>query len=154
MQHEPFTTEWHRVLKAGWQECKLVDGRPGTGVLLQAVYFVMLARLLGASSMNLWGAFALTALVAQYAPLEREQFFCAMCRANTALSRLLGKPVSVTVSMGIMLTIALHLLGPHLLNPKVRPCTFGGYSQLSFAQLTAETARVFQAFDNLKLLRG
>ncbi len=145
--------EWQRIRKsplahnAGW----LLAGQ-GSGLLLQAAYFVILARLLGVVEYGVFvGAFAFTGLVGQYGPLgtgtllmryvsgERQQF--AVYWGNLLL---------VTLSMGTLLVLALHLLAPRLLNPRSASLVLlAATANCLCAQITVETARIFQTFEQM-----
>src|ERR1700751_567889 len=92
---------------AGW----MTIGQ-GLGFLLQATYFVILARLLGVVEYGVYaGAFALTSVVAQYSPLGTGTVCLRYVSGDrSAFSAYWGNIILVTVGIGGLLTLALRLL--------------------------------------------
>lgn len=134
---------------AGW----LLGGQ-GLGLLLQAIYFIILARLLGNVQYGIFaGAFAFASLVAQYSALGTGTVFLRYVSSDhSAFSIYWGNILVVTTVLGGALVVALDLLGPKLLNPASAALVlFAAIANCVFAQLTIESARVFQTFEQMPL---
>jgi O-antigen/teichoic acid export membrane protein len=151
-------TLWHRewrrlrgsslIRNTSW----MVAGQ-GSSVLLQAAYFVMLARLLGAAQYGIFaGAFAFTSIVAQYGSLGTGMVFIRYVPGDRKVFAVYwGNILLVTVSIGLLLTAALYFIGHQLLNPySAALVPLAGIANCLCAQLTTETGRVFQAFEQLQ----
>jgi O-antigen/teichoic acid export membrane protein len=133
----------------GW----MVVGQ-GTGVLLQAIYFVVLARLLGASQYGIFaGAFAFTSIAAQYSSLGSGWVLIRYVSGDRKVfAAYWGNILLVTCSASLVLIVALRLLAPHLLNPySAALVPLAAIANCFAVQLTAETARVFQAFEEIRV---
>jgi len=134
---------------AGW----LLVGQ-GLGLLLQAVYFVILAHLLGPIQYGVYaGAFAFANLVAQYSSLGTGSVFLryvSMDRSRFAVYW--GNILVVTTVVGGALVLALNLLGPKLLNPASAAIVLvAAIGNCICVQLTIEAGRVFQTFEEMRL---
>jgi O-antigen/teichoic acid export membrane protein len=147
--------EWNRIRlsmlarNAGW----MFVGQ-GTGLLLQAVCFAVLARLLGALEYGIFaGAFAFVGLVAQYSTLGTGTVLLRYVPGNRKIFGVYwGNVLLVTLVLGSVLTLVLHLLGRHLLNPaSAALVVLAAIANCFCAQLITETARVFQAFEEMRL---
>jgi O-antigen/teichoic acid export membrane protein len=133
----------------GW----MVAGQ-GTGFVLQAVYFVMLARLLGATQYGIYaGAFAFTSIAAQYSSLGSGVVLIRyVSRERNVFAAYWGNILLTTSVVSAVVIAALYFLAPHLLNPYSAVLVpLAGISNCFAAQLTAETGRVFQAFEQLRI---
>jgi O-antigen/teichoic acid export membrane protein len=125
----------------------------GLGLLLQAVYFVILARLLGPLQYGIYaGAFAFASLLAQYSPLGTGTVFLRYVSSDhSAFAVYWGNILAVTLVVGGALTAALDLLGGRLLNPSSAALVLlAAISNCFFAQLTIESSRVFQTFEQMR----
>lgn len=134
---------------AGW----LLVGQ-GLSLLLQSVYFVVLAHLLGPIQYGIYaGAFAFANLVAQYSALGTGSVFLryvSMDRSTFAVYW--GNILAVTTVVGGALVVALDLLGPKLLNPESAAIVLlAAIGNCIFVQLTIEAGRVFQTFEQMRL---
>lgn len=126
----------------------------GSGVILQATYFVVLARLLGPREYGVFiGAFAFTGMVASYSTLGTGTLFLryvSLDRKEFAVYW--GNLLCVTTLIGALLTCFLHLLAPRILNPASATLVLlAAIANCFCAQLTSETARVFQAFERMQI---
>jgi O-antigen/teichoic acid export membrane protein len=133
----------------GW----MVVGQ-GTGVLLQAIYFVVLARLLGASQYGIFaGAFAFTSIAAQYSSLGSGWVLIRYVSGERKIfAAYWGNILLVTCSVSLVLIAVLRVLAPHLLNPySAALVPLAAIANCFAAQLTAETGRVFQAFEEIRV---
>jgi O-antigen/teichoic acid export membrane protein len=137
------------VRNAGW----MFAGQ-GSGYLLQAAYFVILARLLGTLEYGIFaGAFAFTSLVSQYSTLGTGTVLLRYVAGNRKFFAVYwGNILAVTAALGTALTIALHFIGRHMLNPSSAALVLlAAIANCLCAQLTTETARVFQAFEKMRI---
>jgi O-antigen/teichoic acid export membrane protein len=133
---------------AGW----LFAGQ-GLGLLLQAAYFVIIARLLGPMQYGIYaGAFAFASLVAQYSALGTGTVFLRYVSSDrSAFSIYWGNILVVTSVVGGALVLVLVLLGPRILNPASAALVlFAAIGNCICAQLTIESGRVFQAFEQMR----
>jgi len=134
---------------AGW----LVAGQ-GLGLLLQAAYFVILARLLGPLQYGVYaGAFAFANLVAQYSALGTGSIFLRYVSSDRSTFAVYwGNILVVTSVVGGALVVVLDLLGPRLLNPASAALVLlAAIGNCICSQLTIESARVFQTFEQMRL---
>lgn len=134
---------------AGW----VLIGQ-GTGVVLQALYFILLARLLGATQYGVFaGAFAFTALFAQYSPLGSGiVFFRYVSMERDAFGVYWGNLLFSTVGMSCLLIVGLVHFAPRLLNSSSASLVIlAATSNCLLGPLTEQTARVFQCFERMKV---
>ena len=133
---------------AGW----LFAGQ-GMGLLLQAAYFIILARLLGPMQYGVYaGAFAFASLVAQYSALGTGTVFLRYVSSDhSAFAVYWGNILVVTSVVGGALVVALDLLGPRILNPASAALVLlAAIGNCVCAQLTIESGRVFQTFEQMR----
>jgi O-antigen/teichoic acid export membrane protein len=133
---------------AGW----LFAGQ-GLGLLLQAAYFVIIARLLGPMQYGIYaGAFAFASLVAQYSALGTGTVFLRYVSSDhSVFSIYWGNILVVTSVVGGALVVILVLLGPRILNPASAALVLlAAIGNCICAQLTIESGRVFQAFEQMR----
>jgi O-antigen/teichoic acid export membrane protein len=150
--------EWKRLLgtTTGRNTVWMAAGQ-GTSVLLQAGYFVILARLLGAVEYGVYGgAFALAMLVSLYTTLGSGMVLLRYVSGEpTKFAVYWGNLLFVTVTVGTTMTIVLSFLGPHFLNARSATLLpLAAISNCICAQVTGETGRVFQAFEKLRFTAG
>ncbi|HEY2470787.1 MAG TPA: oligosaccharide flippase family protein [Terracidiphilus sp.] len=147
--------EWTRVTKslvarnAGW----MFVGQ-GTGAVLQAACFIVLARLLGAAEYGVFiGAFAYTGLVAQYSSLGSGTLLLRYVSEDRKTFPVYWGNVLVSTAVtGAILIAVLCCLAPHLLNARSASLVFlAGISNCVFATLTEQTGRVFQCFQMMRV---
>ena len=126
----------------------------GLGLVLQAAYFVILARLLGPLQYGVYaGAFAFASLVAQYSALGTGTVFLRYVSSeHSAFAVYWGNILVVTSVVGGGLVVALYLLGPRLLNPASAALVLlAAIGNCICAQLTIESGRVFQTFEKMRV---
>jgi O-antigen/teichoic acid export membrane protein len=134
---------------AGW----MLAGQ-GTGVVLQAVYFVILARLLGAAQYGAFvGAFALTALVSPYCSLGSGLILLQYVSVRREAFRSYWGNILVSVcGVGSVVIAALACAAPYLLNASSASLViFAALSNCLFGPLVEQTARVFQCFQQMRI---
>ncbi|HTZ88911.1 MAG TPA: oligosaccharide flippase family protein [Alloacidobacterium sp.] len=134
---------------AGW----MLAGQ-GIGVVSQAIYFVVLARLLGAVEFGIFaGAYAFASLAAPYSSLGTGTLLLRYVSLDRSQSKAYwGNVVLVTSIVGGLLIFGIHFLGLHLLNPSsAHLVALAAFANCLCAQLTLESGRVFQAFEKLRI---
>lgn len=133
---------------AGW----LFAGQ-GFSFFVQALYFVLLARLLGTSQYGiLAGAVALVAVVSQYSTLGSGLLFLRYVSPDHSRFRLYWGNILLSVLMlGGLLVIGLRLGGRWLVGnasvPLLIPIAIG---DCLFQQLSSCAGQVFQTFEKMK----
>src|SRR5271156_5818924 len=99
---------------AGW----MLLGQ-GLGYGLRMAYFIVIARLLGVLQYGIVvGAFALVNLVAEYSRFGTGTVLLRYVSPDhSSFAAYWCNILAVTVTMGGVLVVALHLIAPHILNP-------------------------------------
>ena len=147
--------EWARIrsssltYNAGW----MMAGS-GLGYVLQGIYFVILARLLGALQYGVFvGAFAFVNIVARYGTLGTGTIllrYVSIDRNKFALYW--GNLLLVTTVGGLVMTVVVHLVGRHLLNPASAALVMlAALANCFGTQITTCAAQVFQAVEQMRL---
>ena len=125
----------------------------GLSFLLQGVYFVVLARLLGTTQYGLLaGAVALVAVVSQYSTLGSGLLFLRYVSPDHSRFRHYWGNILMSVfAMGSLLVLGIRILGPHLVGrqsvPLLVPLAIG---DCLFQQLGSCAGQVFQTFEKMK----
>ena len=120
---------------------------------LQAGYFVLLARLLGAGQFGIFsGATALVGIVLPYSALGSGTLFMRyVSQDKEQLSVYWGNIILSTVVIGTVLTILLHLLAPHVLDPASASIIIPiAISNCILGQLVLCVSQAFQTFDLMR----
>ena len=147
--------EWKRVCSsslarnAGW----VLLGQ-GLSLIFQAVYFILLARLLGSTEYGIYvGALALVSIVSQYSPLGSSVVFLRYVSPEPKNFALYwGNVLFTTFTLGSVLVALLAWIGPHLAHSyssEMLLCLAAG--ECLGAQLTLSASRVFQAFERMRV---
>jgi O-antigen/teichoic acid export membrane protein len=126
----------------------------GLSVVTQGVYFIVLARLLGASQYGLLsGAIALVATVSQYSTLGSGLLFLRYVSADRKNFSLYWGNILLSVfSMSTLLVLGLWLLGGRLLGPGTLLVLLPlAVSDCMFQQFNSCTGQVFQTFEKMKI---
>jgi O-antigen/teichoic acid export membrane protein len=99
---------------AGW----MMVGQ-GLNLILQAGYFILLARLLGVEEYGIFaGAFAFVAIATPYSSLGSGLLFVRYVSLNAGIfATYWGNILLTTCCVGSLITILLCFIAPHLLNP-------------------------------------
>jgi O-antigen/teichoic acid export membrane protein len=147
--------EWRRIRSsslahnAAW----MIAGQ-SAGYLLQAIYFVMLARLLGAVQYGIFaGAFAFVNLVARYGTLGTGTVFLRYVSIDRNMFSLYwGNILLVTTTGGLVMTAILYGAGSRLLNPaSASVVLLAALANCFGTQLTTCGALVFQATEQMRV---
>ena len=136
------------VRNAGW----LFAGQ-GLSFVVQAFYFVVLARLLGTTQYGLLaGAIALVGIVSQYSSLGSGLLFLRYVSADNSNLRLYWGNVLMSVFLlGGLLVVGLNLGGRWLVGAATMPLLLPiAISDCLFQQLTSCAGQVFQTFEKMK----
>jgi O-antigen/teichoic acid export membrane protein len=126
----------------------------GLSVVTQGVYFIVLARLLGASQYGLLsGAIALVATVSQYSTLGSGLLFLRYVSADHKNFPLYWGNILLSIfSMSTLLVLGLWLLGGRLLGPGTLLVLLPlAVSDCMFQQFNSCTGQVFQTFEKMKI---
>jgi O-antigen/teichoic acid export membrane protein len=147
--------EWNRLRSSqlarniSW----LVAGQ-GAGVMLQAGYFIVLARLLGRTEYGIYvGAVALVSIVSQYSSMGAGILFLRYVSQDARKFPFYwGNILVTTLGVGAILVLALWLLGPLVIGSSAAaillPVAIG---DCICGQLTLCAGQVFQAFERMKI---
>jgi O-antigen/teichoic acid export membrane protein len=147
--------EWARIRSssltpnAGW----MIAGS-GLGYVLVGIYFVILARLLGALQYGVFvGAFAFVDLVARYGTLGTGTIFLRYVSIDRDRFALYwGNLLLVTTAGGLIVTVIVHLAGGHLLNPASAALVMlAALANCFGTQITTGAAQVFQAVEQMRI---
>jgi len=134
---------------AGW----MLIGQ-GLNVVLQAAYFVLLARLLGVREYGVFaGAFAFVAMVIPYSTLGSGMLFIRYVSTHREnFAAYLGNILFASTVAGSLLTILLCFIAPHLLNPASASLILVvALGECICRQLVSCMGQVFQAFEQLRM---
>jgi O-antigen/teichoic acid export membrane protein len=134
---------------AGW----MVLGQ-GSGFLLQSVYFILIARLLGPFEYGLFaGAFALTSILGQYSAMGSGTLFLRYVTADRKqFSVYWGNILATTTVASVLIVAALSLVSREVLGTGSRAITLLAAVANCFCfQLTASAAKVFQTYEQLRI---
>lgn len=126
----------------------------GLGLGLQALYFIFLARLLGTNQYGIFaGAFAFTNLLAQYGPVGSGTVFLRYVPGNPdRFAAFFGNILLNTLPVGGLLVAGLTISAHYVMNRESAHLVFlASMANCLFAQLTQELARIFQAFEKMRI---
>jgi len=126
----------------------------GLGFVLQAVYFILLARLLGTREYGIYaGAFALASMLSAYSTLGTGTLLVRYVSSNARLFSVYWGNVLLTTSVtsfavvGILYVIAKHFLDPASASIVI----LCGVANCFCAQLSTCAGQVFQTFEKLRV---
>jgi len=126
----------------------------GLSLLLQAAYFILLARLLGVREYGVFaGAFAFVGIALPYTTLGSGLLFMRYVSAQpSSFAAYWGNILLSTVAAGTVLTVALCLIAPRLLNPASASIVLMvAIGNCIFGQMVAAMGFVFQTFELLRM---
>jgi O-antigen/teichoic acid export membrane protein len=124
------------------------------GYVLQAVYFVVLARLLGVTDYGIFaGAFAFVNLVGRYSTLGTGPVLLRYVSVNRSqFSRYWGNMLVLTAIGGVVFTTILQFAGSRLLNPKSAAIVLlASLSNCLGMQIMMCAAQIFQALERMTI---
>jgi O-antigen/teichoic acid export membrane protein len=126
----------------------------GTSLVIQALYFVALARLLGSSQYGVFvGATALATMVSQYASMGSGLVFLRYVSPNrTQFAEYWGNVLLCTLTISIVLVLGIQALGPHLVNRESASILLlVAIGECLCVQLTTCCGQVFQSFEKMRV---
>jgi O-antigen/teichoic acid export membrane protein len=126
----------------------------GLGYFFQAVYFVLLTRLLGSLEYGIFvGAFAFTSLLAPYSSLGMGTVFLRYASAVPELfAPYWGNILMASLSLSGVIVAALVVLSSHILDPaSARLVLMAAIANCFCTQLVMECGRVFQAAEKMRV---
>jgi O-antigen/teichoic acid export membrane protein len=125
----------------------------GLSFVVQALYFIILARLLGTSQYGLLaGVAALVAVVSQYSPLGSGLLFLRYVSPDEARFRVYWGNILLSVAItGGLLAVGLRIVGAWLLGSASIPLLLPiALSDCLFMQFNSCASQVFQTFEKMK----
>lgn len=137
---------------AGW----MFAGQ-GLTLLIQAAYFILLARLLGVREYGVFaGAFAFVSLATPYSGLGSGLVFMQHVGSNVEnFAAYWGNILLSTLTGGILVTVILYLVAPRLLNPQSASIVLMvALGECMCRQLVLCIGQMFQAFEQLRMTAG
>ncbi len=133
---------------AGW----MFAGQ-GLGIVMQAGYFVVLARLLSSREYGIYvGATALVTIVSQYSSLGFGIIFLRYVSPEPKrFAEFWGHILLATSAASILLVVGLAFSAPHLISPEsARLVILVGISECVCNNIAVCSGQVFQAFERLR----
>lgn len=130
----------------------LVFGQ-GSGVVLQAIYFICLARLLGKLEYGIYaGVVALTSIISQYSSLGTGIVLLRYVSPDhSKLRQYWGNLLVITISTGVLMTLCLRFFGASIAGASgialMIPVAIG---DCVCAQFTLGAGQAFQALEEMK----
>jgi O-antigen/teichoic acid export membrane protein len=126
----------------------------GVSFVLQAAYFIILAKKMGPTEYGVMvGAFAFTSLASQFSSLGAGTVFIRYVSGHpNRFSVYWGNILFSTVLCGSILSLILYESARFVLNPKSASIVLiAASANCVFGQITAESGRVFQAFELMRV---
>ena len=126
-----------------------------TSTVLQAGYFVVIARLLGSTNYGIYtAAFALVSIVSQYGSLGSGIVFLRRVSADRSVfAQYWGNILINTIAFGSLLVGALVLIGHFVLDSAHASLVlFIAIGDTVCQQLVSTVGQVFQAFENFRVM--
>ncbi|GGH12419.1 flippase [Silvibacterium dinghuense] len=126
----------------------------GLGLISQALYFILLARLLGTAQYGVYaGTFALVSLVGQYSSLGSDTVFLRYVSADkTRFAPYWGNVLLFVCGLSLVVSFVLHLIGHYILNPESAAIVFPAAISICFCtQMGFAAGRVFQTFEKMRV---
>ncbi len=122
--------------------------------MLQAAYFILLARLLGVKQYGIFaGAFAFVSIASPYCALGSGLVFVRHVSSEPKnFAVYWGNILVATISAGSVITFILYLIAPHLLDPASASVTLlVALGECVCRQLVICIGQLFQAFEKLQM---
>lgn len=131
----------------------LMFGGQSLNLLLQVAFFLMLARLLGATQYGvLAGAVALTSLVAPYSSLGSSMLFMRYgTDGSNAATVYWGNALAITTACSLVIAAAFGIAGPIMTGSPSRLLYIAlALANCLFSQVVGLAANVFQSFERMR----
>jgi len=126
----------------------------GTSLVIQALHFVALARLLGSSRYGVFvGATALATMVSQYASMGSGLVFLRYVSPNRShFAEYWGNVLLCTLTISIVLVLGIQAFGPRLVNRESASILLlVAVGECFCVQLTTCCGQVFQSFEKMRV---
>jgi O-antigen/teichoic acid export membrane protein len=126
----------------------------GVSFAVQACYFVLLARLLGADQYGIFvGAAAAVSLLSQYSTLGSGMVLLRqVSRHNSEFPQYWGNVLLTTLSVGFLVIVSLAMFGKWMVGPaSASVIVLVAVGECTCARLAEGGGQAFQAFEQLKL---
>ncbi len=126
----------------------------GVSFAVQACYFILLARLLGANQYGIFvGAAAAVSLLSQYSTLGSGLVLVRqVSRHNSEFPQYWGNVLVTTLSVGLLVILALARLGNWMVGPaSASVIVLVAVGECTCARVAEVGGQAFQAFEQLKL---
>src|SRR5271165_5252953 len=126
----------------------------GVSFAVQACYFILLARLLGADEYGIFvGAAAAVSLLSQYSTLGSGLVLVRqVSRHNSEFPQYWGNALVTTLSIGLLVILALAGLGNWMVGPaSASVIVLVAVGECTCARVAEVGGQAFQAFEQLKL---
>jgi O-antigen/teichoic acid export membrane protein len=126
----------------------------GLSILCQGIYFILLARLLGATQYGIYvGTLAMVTILSQYSPLGSPYVLLRYVSQNPKnFASYWGNILVTTFTLGGFLTALLTWGGPHWAHSYTWALVFCvTIGECFCAQLATAAGQVFQSFENLRI---
>jgi O-antigen/teichoic acid export membrane protein len=126
----------------------------GVSFVVQGVYFILLARLLGARQYGIYvGAAAAVSLLSQYSTLGSGLVLLRqVSRRNSDFAEYWGNLLITTLSAGLVVILSLAWLGKWMVGPaSASIIVLVAIGDCTGARLAEGSGQAFQAFEQLKL---
>ncbi len=126
----------------------------GTSFFLQAMYFVLLARLLGVREYGVFaGCYAVVNALTPYTTLGGGLLFIRYVSLDASLAKMYwGNALTIAASLSSVMALCLYFAGPALTGQHV-PLLFIVLSMANgfFAQVSGMAAQVFQTYEKMQM---
>jgi O-antigen/teichoic acid export membrane protein len=126
----------------------------GFGLVLQAAYFILLARLLSSTEYGIFaGAFAFTSIASQFSSVGMGSIFIRYVSLDhKAFSVYWGNILLAIAGTSGLLVLILPFAGQHLLNPSsAKLVLLSTIANCICGQLTVEISRIFLTFEKMRI---
>lgn len=126
----------------------------GVSFAVQATYFILLARLLGANQYGIFvGAAAAVSLVSQYSTLGTGMVLVRqVSRHPDEFQRYWGNVITTTMVFGTVVTILLSIFGKWMVGPaSASVIVLVAIGECTCSRFAEASGQAFQAFEQLKL---
>jgi O-antigen/teichoic acid export membrane protein len=126
----------------------------GANFFLQALYFILLARLLGVTEYGVFaGAFALVSIVKPYTKLGSNMLFMRYVSRDRALAPVyLGNALLCTTFLSLLIAVVFYFVGPSITSLRSHFIfVLLVLSNCLMSQIAAIGATVFQTFEKMRL---
>jgi O-antigen/teichoic acid export membrane protein len=126
----------------------------GASIAVQAVYFMVIARLLSSSQYGLFvGASALVTMIGQYSTLGAGVVLLRNVSADRSrFPEYFGNILLTLLPLGSLLVLVVHFSATWMMGPgSVRMLTVLAVSEFLFGQMIVCMSQVFQAFERMRI---